>query len=472
MRRTSWLFPLLLTLLMGSGLLVARTLAVRDAAPPAGPGHLLKLWETPPPALRKGKAAAGMAKLKVIPGKLSEAEVYYKEILPNLVGFPKTALADSAIDDMLVYYGFPALPPAKLEALSPAVIMDFAQLRQAISSPEFDAAYRDHPLGAGEIVVARFFAPKIIDVSDPQQDGVPQKGGFGWRKVLRFKSRDGSRARYAGLDSFYLLFNFNSGAATAFPENQHAGQIQGLLTPTYPTGGRHRDAYFLVYEGLGSATPGKIGFYLNATFDLVKVVPDGKYYVPRACGQCHGTEAADQAEAKVNYLDTDHWIDRTGDDFKKVPADNVLVDHQVTYSAIRQLNGEIEKQNAAVIKPGKSPFALLAVRKWLELHQQGQPDADRHVPPLRRGFAEKAGDAVWTAGAAPDQELLPLLNQYCFRCHSSVRYHVFQKQAVIGRKASILARVKSNNMPQDRDFSLREYQDVKAKILQLVGELK
>ena len=54
-----------------------------------------------------------------------------------------------------------------------------------------------------------------------------------------------------------------------------------MLVPVYPSAGKHRDAYFLVYESLGSATPGKVGFFLNATFDLVSAVADGKYYVPR-----------------------------------------------------------------------------------------------------------------------------------------------------------------------------------------------
>ena len=75
---------------------------------------------------------------------------------------------------------------------------------------------------------------------------------------------------------------------------------------------------------------------------------------------------------------------------------------------------------------------------------------------------------MWTEGAAPDQELLPLLNQYSFRCHSSVRYHVFQKQAVVDRKGSITSRVKSGNMPQDRVLD----QATKDKLVALLSQLK
>jgi hypothetical protein len=461
MRPKLWLFPLML---MGSGLLLARSVATSH--PPGA--HEFKLWNTVTP--KKGVAAAGAAEavLRVSPGSLEEAKKYYEEVRQNLAGFPKPTLAESSIGDMLSYYGFPALPPASLEDLPPVTIMDFERLRRAIATAEFEAAYRDHPLQAGEILVSRFFAPKIINVRDPQVSGVPV-GGFGWRKVLRFRSREGSLARAAGLDSFYLLFNFTSGSGTAFPEKIHAAQIQAMLVLLYPSTGKHRDAYFLVYEKLDSSTPGKAGFFLVATFDLAGSVPDDKYYVPRACGQCHGTEVSDQKGAKVNYLDTDHWIDRTGDDFKKVPAANVLPDGTASYAAFRQLNGEIAKQNEAVIaQSGGKPFALLAARKWLELHKEGQPGADQHVSPLLRGFAEKAGDAVWTEGAVPDQELLPLLNQYCFRCHSSVRYHVFQKQAVIDKKASILARIKSGNMPQDRVLDPA----TKDKLIALLNQLK
>jgi hypothetical protein len=463
MRFKLWLFPLML---MGSGLLLARGVATSQS--PAG--HEVKLWSTVTRAPKgpKGAAPAIAANVKVTPGNEAEAKKYYEEIRANLAGFPRTTLAESSIVDMLGYYGFPALPPASLEELTPATIMDFDQLRKAISTPEFEAAYRDHPLGAGEILVSRFFAPKIINVSDKQVDGVPV-GGFGWRKVLRFRSREGSLARAAGLDSFYLLFNFTSGSGTSFPEKIHAAQIQGMLTPVYPSTGKHRDSYFLVYESLAAATPGQVGFYLNATFDLVSAVPDGKYYVPRACGQCHGTEASDQKGAKVNYLDTDHWIDRTGDDFKKVPAGNVLPDGAASYATFRQLNTEIAKQNESVIaQSGGKTFALLAARKWLDLHKEGQPGADQHVPALKRGFAEKAGDAVWTEGAAPDEKLLPLLNQYCFRCHSSVRYHVFQKQAVIDKKTSILGRIQSGNMPQDRDLD----QATEDELVSLLNQLK
>jgi hypothetical protein len=416
----------------------------------------MRLWET----------TSEDQSLRVKPGSQAGAEAYYAQLQQKLVGFQPSPFTNSTIGDMLVYYGFPALLATDLERLEPAKLMDFAKLRDAVTNkPDFAAAYDKKPLQPGEIVASRFFAPKIINVGDQQTGGVP-KDGFGWRKVLRFKARDGSAARSNGLDAFYLLFNFLS-TEPKFPENKNAGQIQGILVPTYPTGGKHNDIYFLVYVGLGKENPGKIGFFLEATFDLASSVPvDGKYYVPISCGQCHGTEKPDQAGGKVNYLDTDHWIDRTGDDFTKVNPADVLVDGEALgYDTIRKLNTEIEKQNSAVITGNAPKFALLAVRKWLDLHKENQ--ANRHVPPLERGLVEAEGDPVWTAGADPDQELLPLMNRYCFRCHSSVRFHVFQKKAVIDRKKNIIDRVTSGNMPQDRRLD----PGVKDNLLKFVNKL-
>lgn len=311
-------------------------------APPPPEQRTMKLWST-----FRGVAEPQM---RIAPGDPGEAETYYKEIYPKLKEFPKATIIDSSIEDMLAYYGFRAIPPATLEAQAPDVIMDFEKLRTAVAAPEFDAAYQANPLRLNEIAVVRFFAPKIVNVRDTQTAGVPF-GGFGWRKVLRFRARDGSPARNAGLDAFYLLFNFAS-KQPAFPEGIHAAQIQAMLVPTYPTSA-HLDSYFLVYDGLGTPTAGKVGLFLTATFDLEGSVPQDKYFVPRACGQCHGTEAADQKRAKVNYLDTDHWIDRTQDDFTSIPAAKVLVDGDASVrhlSAAERRNCQAEQRRAGSVR--------------------------------------------------------------------------------------------------------------------------
>lgn len=416
-------------------------------------------------ALRAG--ATNVAALRISPGDQAEADAYYVAMRGALTSFPKTIPA-SNIEDMLEYLGYPVLKATDVEKLKPGILMNFALLSRFVSNkPEFAEAYRGNPIKPNEIVASRFFAPKIINVRDPQVAGVPV-GGFGWRKLVRFRARDGSDARLKdGIDAFYLLFNFTTTDPKFPPDTAHAGQIQAILIPTYPHGGAHRDAWFLVYEGLGTANPGKVGFFLVATFDLAGVVPDNKYYVPRACAQCHGSVAADQKRAKVNYLDTDHWIDRTGDDFTKVSAADVLVDGvPQAYDAMRTLNTEILRQNNAVVDGGAN-FALLAAQKWLDLHATTSADANRHVPPLRRGFRNASTDAIWTDGATPDKDLLPMLNRYCFRCHSSVNYHVFEKQKVIGRKGSIVRRLDStgsDRMPQDRVLDTATKDQLKAHV--------
>ncbi|HEX7809640.1 MAG TPA: hypothetical protein VF608_12965 [Thermoanaerobaculia bacterium] len=415
----------------------------------------LKLFETTDAkgnVLHGAAASQSAVALRINPGTQAEAEAYYIAVRTALRGFPVPTLPESRIGDMLVYYGFPALLAKDIESIDPPVLVDFNRLRTAVSNAaEFQRVYASNPLQPGEINSVRFFAPKIINVRDPQVGGVPA-GGFGWRKIVRFRARNGSPARTAGLDSFFLLFNFTTKTPKYPPAGTHAGQLQAILQPVYPHRGAHRDLYFLVYERLDDPTNAeKVGYFLKATFDLEGVVPDDKYYVPRSCGQCHGTVASDQKRAKVNYLDTDHFIDRTGDDFTRVAASDVLVDGSSSYNYFRVFNTEIETQNAAVIDGG-AQFALLAARKWLELHKPRTADEARHVPPLRRGFVQNAGDATWTDGATPDTQLLPELNRYCFRCHSSVNYHVFQKTSVIGRKSSIISRIDSGSMPQDREL--------------------
>ncbi|MCU1228598.1 MAG: small molecule metabolism [Acidobacteria bacterium] len=91
-----------------------------------------------------------------------------------------------------------------------------------------------------------------------------------------------------------------------------------------------------------------------------------------------------------------------------------------------------------------------------QLHKVGSADENKHVVPIRRGFVGNAGDANWTDDISkPDPELLPQLNTYYFRCHSSVRFHVFQKQVVVQKKGSITSRLQTPppskfRMPQDR----------------------
>ena len=70
--------------------------------------------------------------------------------------------------------------------------------------------------------------------------------------------------------------------------------------------------------------------------------------------------------------------------------------------------------------------------------------------------------------AAPDRELFPLLNRYCFRCHSSFAYHVFDRQAVKQAGAGYMkALIQGGSMPQDR----RPDETTKATLARLLDAL-
>jgi hypothetical protein len=57
---------------------------------------------------------------------------------------------------------------------------------------------------------------------------------------------------------------------------------------------------------------------------------------------------------------------------------------------------------------------------WVRVHKR----SDAHVPPLQRAIKTTE---VWQAG---DRALLEDLNQYCFRCHGTVKFNVFEKADV------------------------------------------
>ncbi len=93
---------------------------------------------------------------------------------------------------------------------------------------------------------------------------------------------------------------------------------------------------------------------------------------------------------------------------------------------------------------------MRAVRKWIDLHKTD----NSHQNYFARALPSSKGP-LWTAGATPDKDLLPQLNRYCYRCHSSLRYNVFDRPAVVARKGTIKRYLNKTfpddlRMPQDR----------------------
>jgi len=412
-------------------------------------------------------------RLQVNVGSQAAAEAYYKTVLSPQAGFlSDPGVLTSNVGDLLNYLGYSTLTAKDLHRLS---------------SDELAAAG-----SAGEIVATRFFAPKITDVSDkPNPNPV---GGFGWRKLVRFKSRTGSIADQRGIESAFFLQNIFEKDVSADPfdaadnvsiNNQVILVRRGLATQFGPS---NRAAYFITYgplvvidadkkpvrdAGGNFQDDGKITTQLLATFDEHDRDPETNseaqdYFVPDSCVQCHG---ASSARGKLNVLDTDHWFDRvspnygvTGgaafygeEDFTALATSpfGVLYDggkdqskpkFATAFDAIRRINDEIKTQNE---QAGGTTFQLDSARKWGELHAVNTA----HVPPYQRGF----GTAVWNETDQLHRKSLYFANRYCYRCHSSIRFNVFDMQSVKDRIEDIKVRTlivdpisAGRWMPQDR----------------------
>jgi hypothetical protein len=317
----------------------------------------------------------------------------------------------------------------------------------------------------GDVVASRFFAPKIIDVSDV---GSPaDTKALGWRKVVRLRVKAGSPAAAKGITAMFLLFNvFQNRADVAsdpfVPCISDTGRCsqnnQVMLIVGRPVSDT---AYWMVFKN-AAINGGERTDNLPATFDGGDIPVDAPsavkpYYLPAACADCHGRSAD---HAKLNYLDSDHWNDRIqdGDDFtilRTASTNGVLFDgrrdtssaaFKAAFEAIRTINGEIKDQNRAA---GGDDFPFRAVDNWLQIHSTNT----NFLPPIERAIpapTSNPGARVWSRGTPNDEALLNLLNRFCFRCHSSVIYHVFDKEAVFTKRRSIKALVQFNAMPQDR----------------------
>ncbi|MBV9123521.1 MAG: hypothetical protein JO112_09200 [Planctomycetes bacterium] len=286
----------------------------------------------------------------------------------------------------------------------------------------------------------------------------------------------------------WLLFN-HFAKVNDNPFQTPSVNNQAMLVRGQPLEKMDRPAYWLVYEPLNDPRkPGRVKLYLDASFDASQPNPRSvqKYYPPDACANCHGGDEADPRyrfkRARLNYLDSDHWFDRVqnAEDFPELQySPHGLVfdgtkdlrskEFEAAFDVLRKVNGAIAVQNQAVegnVTPASRPgFQLVAVQKWNELHQrESQPQ-----PLLSRALQRAAGDRTWQVSNPNDVRLLAKLNQYCFRCHSSLHYDVFDKKAVSERAKSGAIRylVEPGEMPQDRVLTAAQ----KAEFLDLVAKL-
>jgi hypothetical protein len=387
----------------------------------------------------------GLHAQTVVPGSETLARAYYARISKEL-GFQATPSV-TTFDSLLDFAGYP-VSGAKLEALDPAILMDPV----LVASSDQGLGLEVHGLGGaslrdGDILAARFFAPKITNVN-------VAKPTPGWRKLVRLRTRPDSGAARAGIESIVILFNFFPDPSSDQPFSGTSVNTQVmLLAPS-----RTDRLYWLDFQP--NLT---LGLQLNASFDAADL-PDGAshpYFVPDGCNDCHGSPG-DLRPAMVNYLDTDHWFDRLDDDFAslKTGGPPIIFDahtNDVTqasfaraFDVIRRFNEEALAQDE--IAQGNS-FEAQAARTWLKLHAQ----SDQHFPPVSRGFS-LTNSPVWQPSEAGG---LALLNRYCFRCHGSVRFSVFDRAAVVEKAGIMRQRIRPSQpqlkryfkMPPDRTLS-------------------
>jgi len=391
-------------------------------------------------------------------GTPEKAQAYYRSLATVLEIRTSDTILDSTLDDVPAYLGYAGLTGADLQRLSPDVLMDPVSLGNAcardsngaaggcaaaISNPTaFRAALAAAPLRSGDILVSRFFAPKITNVNDP-----PATRGLGWRKLIRLRTRPGSQAAKHAIDGAIILFNFFTlPGVKPFGADAESVNTQVILTTTAP----NRDSIYWLDYGKVSLG-GKLSLQLDASFDARDFDPNTgqgggqsgiqPYFVPDGCVGCHGGE--NEHKALVNYLDTDHWFDRLDNDFSRVRLegsavlfdagtdDSTAPDYLKAFNVIRQFNKEAEQQ-AAVVQP--ESFHRAAARKWLQLHENS---AD-HFPPIVRAVLSTP---AWTLQLPNDAEELALLNRYCFRCHGTIKFNVFDKAAVSQRSPQIRDRL-------------------------------
>jgi hypothetical protein len=400
-------------------------------------------------------------KAMVEQGDEIKAKEYYAETF-KVLGLKSDIDHDEpGLEVMLAFLGYKDLTPKSLENDSSAQLME---------------RYGD------DLLASAFFAPKITDVSQK-----PDDINVGWRKVIRLRARAGSDAVKKGIAAGYVLFNKFQGTnrdANPFDEkSEHESQTTQLILvrsgKSSDSKPQNRPLHFFVY---GPASAGaKLKLALAASFDaaapqieneIAKTVKP--YYVPLACGQCHGgikfndddgKKVVDHARQKLNMLDTDHWFDRiqSGEDFAFLQDSKhpVLFDgdkdpsspkFKAAFDVLRRLNTEIKAQNDLVEDPAKPSFQYRAINLWLNLHKDDTSHKDvftRALDPLP-GAGPK-----WSRDCEPDRQLLPAMNRYCYRCHSSIAYNVFDRPAVASKNTKIISYLKLSpedikHMPQDR----------------------
>jgi hypothetical protein len=401
------------------------------------------------------------------------ARRYFRSLATTLGFSTPDGIFDTTLDDVARYFGYGGLQGIDLQNLPPAVLMNPDQLVAACPVPTTDncantlrnrnaflATLAGTKTQQDDILAIRFFAPKIMNIHDPE---ATRK--LGWRKLVRLRARPGSAAQAHHIGSGIILFNiFTEPGAQPFSSTDESVNTQVMLVTELPqiaapnTSGLSA-LYWLDYDRLSSG--GKLSLALNASFDANELPASTSgtqpYFVPDGCVACHGNN---QTRSMVNYLDTDHWYDRLDTDFPAVKAlglplvfdaqtnDTTTPAYRNAFDVIRRFNEEADAE-VRVAQPTHDE--ALASAKWLALHGASYA----HFPPIERAIGAMP---QWSSQNPNDARVLGVLNQYCFRCHGTVKFSVFDKQAVQALRAPIIERIGPDvpigeRMPPDRDLT-------------------
>lgn len=448
------------------------------------------------------------ASVRVNPGgEKKDAEDYYRQIAA-LIKFQD--LLKSDLTGLLAYLGFEGLQAVDMELLDSATLMpkskaEFDHLASQVNDPgTFKSKRSLNDFAKDKVLVSRFFAPKIVNFDAPPNPECPvlkpdcKQNPYkaGWRKLFRLVPLAKSDAEKGNIGEAYILLNYFQADAqkSPFPEKSdgvkketQSVNNQIILVPKSRKSKDDDAAFWIVYQPNSEGY--KLGYALNAAFDIVDP-GTGKtqdYFVPTACAQCHGHDDINDKQgpvprpfkfAKANYLDTDQWYDMVDFDFPgtKNSDFDVVYDGEKNHKTkkyaaavgvIAKLNEQIKKQNEESARPDKSDqFKILAVTKWLQLHKTN-PQPESSV------FKRSIGSKKWDQKKGVDANLLPQLDRFCFRCHSTVRFDVFDREAVKVKAKSGVASiyVKFGVMPQGRKLSDQQRIDL-VKLLDELGAEK
>jgi hypothetical protein len=410
------------------------------------------------------------AEADVPTGDEQSATRYYRSLATTLGFATPNEIFSTTLDDVASYLGYRGIEGADLQNLPPEVLMNPEQLvaacpPSASTSCPNTLRNRDALLStlggttikSDDILALRFFAPKIMNILQPEATRQ-----LGWRKLIRLRARPDSAAAAHHISSGIILFNiFTAPTASPFSPTDQSVNTQVMLVtelsqiPRPNTDGPSA-LYWMDYDTL--ANGGRLSLALHASFDANDLPASTggvrAYYIPDGCVACHGNS---QTRSMVNYLDTDHWYDRLDNDFPALRAsglplvfdaqtnDAAAPSYQRAFDVIRRFNREAD---AEVHAAQPTHDEALASQKWLQLHATN----DEHFPPIARAIGSTP---QWSAQNPNDVEVLARLNQYCFRCHGTVKFSAFDRQAVRTLRPDIKERIRADaaigeRMPPDR----------------------